>query len=337
MIRVALDAMGGDHAPQSEVDGAALALHELPDDVVLTLVGRPEVIEEHLARHPGINRARLQVVEAREVIGMDEKPLAAVRRKQDSSLVVGMGLHRAGRVDAFVSAGNTGATLAAATIGLGLHNGVDRATVASLFPAPDGAVLVLDGGANVDCSAKELINFAYLGSIYMRDVLHRENPKVALLNIGEEDTKGTAVVREVHAALRQHPRLNYVGNVEGRDVVVPHPVHGRLDVVVCDGFVGNIVLKFYESMGRLVTGLIHRQNPELLAHPDLKPLMRFLDYSEYGGAPLLGVKGIAIICHGSSTSAAIKNAIHRAVESVRANLSAHIAAELNLREAATPS
>ncbi len=337
MIRVALDAMGSDHAPESEVDGAALALRELPADVALTLVGRAEVIEAHLARHPELDRSRLDVVDAREVIGMDEKPLAAVRSKRDSSLVVGLGLHRKGAAAAFVSAGNTGATLAASTILLGLHDGVERATVASLFPAPDGPVLVLDAGANVDCSAKELINFAYLGSIYMRDVLHRTTPKVAVLNIGEEDTKGTAVVREVHAALRQHPRLNYVGNVEGRDIVVPHPVHGHVDVVVCDGFVGNIVLKFYESMGRVVTRLLQRESPALLDNPDMRPLMRFLDYSEYGGAPLLGVKGISIICHGSSSAAAIKNAIHRAVESVRGGLSEHIAAELNVRDAVVAS
>lgn len=334
MIRVALDAMGGDHAPAAEVDGAALALREFPTDIMLTLVGRREVISTHLARHPDLDRARLDIVEASEVIGMDEKPLAAVRRKPDSSLVVGLTRQRDGKADAFVSAGNTGATLAASTILLGLHDGVDRATVASLFPAADGPVLVLDAGANVDCTAKELINFAYLGSIYMRDVQHRTTPKVALLNVGEEDTKGTSVVREVHAALRQHPRLNYVGNIEGRDIVVPHPVHGRIDVVVCDGFVGNIVLKFYESIGRLVTGLIQRQSPALLSNPDLKPLMRFLDYGEYGGAPLLGVKGVSIICHGSSTALAVKNAIGKAVESVRSNLSAHIAAELNVREAA---
>ena len=334
MIRVALDAMGGDHAPAAEVDGAALALRELASDITLTLVGRPDVIHTHLARHPDLDRSRLDVVAASDVIGMDEKPLAAVRRKPDSSLVVGLTRQRDGKADAFVSAGNTGATLAASTILLGLHDGVDRATVASLFPAADGPVLVLDAGANVDCTAKELINFAYLGSIYMRDVQHRTAPKVGLLNVGEEDTKGTSVVREVHAALRQHPRLNYVGNIEGRDIVVPHPVHGRVDVVVCDGFVGNIVLKFYESIGRLVTGLIQRQSPELLGNPGLKPLMRFLDYGEYGGAPLLGVKGVSIICHGSSTALAVKNAIAKAVESVRGNLSAHIAAELNVREAA---
>ncbi len=337
MIRVALDAMGGDHAPAAEIDGAELALRELPPDFVLTLVGQPAVIEEHLARHPGIDRTRLAIVEATEVIGMAEKPLSAVRRKPDSSLVVGLGLHRDGLVDAFVSAGNTGASLAASTILLGLHDGVDRATVASLFPAAEGPVLVLDAGANLDCSVKELVNFAYLGSIYMRDVVGRVAPKVGLLNVGEEDEKGNALVREAHRVLRDHPRLNYVGNIEGRDIAVPHPRHGRIDVVVCDGFVGNIVLKFYESMGRLVAALLGRESPGLLESDAMKPLMRFLDYSQYGGGPLLGVRGVPIICHGSSNANAIKNAIRKAVESVHGGLSDHIAAELALRDAKPPA
>lgn len=332
MIRVALDAMGGDHAPATEVDGAALALRELPPEFVLILVGQPDRIEAELSRYPDLDRSRLTVVPATQVIGMAEKPLSAVRKKPDSSLVVGLGLHRDGHADAFVSAGNTGALLAGGTILLGLHDGVERATVASSFPAPDGYVLVLDAGANVDCSAKELINFAYLGSIYARDVMGRQEPKVGLLNVGEEDEKGNAVVREAHAALRTHPRLNYIGNIEGRDVVIGHPTHGRVDVVVCDGFVGNILLKFYESMGKVLGRVLKAESPELLRSPQMAPLMRFLDYSEVGGAPLLGVKGVQIICHGSSTPIAIKNAIRYAVNSVRVGLSDHIAAELSLRD-----
>lgn len=333
MIRVALDAMGGDHAPAAEVAGAALALAEFDADFSLVLVGRPDAIEAELAKHPEMDRTRLTVVPADDVIGMGEKPLHAVRKKPNSSLVVGLSLHRDGEADAFVSAGNTGAILAGSTILLGLHDGVDRATVASSFPAPDGFVLVLDSGANLDCTPKELVNFAFLGSIYMRDVIGRPSPKVGLLNVGEEDEKGNAIVREVHQALKQHPQLNYVGNIEGRDIVVPHPVHGHIDVVVCDGFVGNVVLKFYESMGRLVYGLLKRESPALLTMPEMRPLLRFLDYSEYGGAPLLGVKGVPIICHGSSSPQAIKNAIRMAIESVRGDLSAHIAAELALRAA----
>ena len=333
MIRVALDAMGGDHAPATEVAGAALALRELPPEFSLLLVGQPDAVEAELARYPDLDRSRLTVVPAAEVVGMAEKPLAAVRKKPNSSLVIGLGLHRDGAADAFVSAGNTGALLAGGTILLGLHDGVDRATVASSFPAPDGYVLVLDAGANVDCTAKELLNFAYLGSIYARDVMGRPEPKVGLLNVGEEDEKGNAIVREAHAALRSHPRINYVGNIEGRDVVVGHPKHGRIDVVVCDGFVGNILLKFYESMGKVLGRVLKAESPGLLQSPEMAPLMRFLDYSEVGGAPLLGVKGVQIICHGSSTPIAIKNAIRYAVNSVRVGLSDHIAAELSMRDA----
>lgn len=332
MIRVALDAMGSDGAPAVEIDGAALALAELPPDFSLTLVGRPEAIEPELTRYPGLDRERLTIVPATDVIGMGEKPLSAVRRKPDSSLVVGLGQHRDGKADAFVSAGNTGAVLAGSTVLLGLHDGVDRATVASLFPAANGSVLVLDAGANVDCSSKELVNFARLGSIYMRDVVGCADPKVGLLNVGEEEEKGGAVVRETHQLLKLQPRIQYVGNIEGRDIVVPHPVHGPLDVVVCDGFTGNVVLKFYESIGGLVRGLIKRHSPDLAGSSLMQPLMRYLDYSEYGGAPLLGVRGVAIICHGSSTPLAIKNAIRKAVESVRAGLSEHIAAEMTTHE-----
>ncbi|MGH7594666.1 MAG: phosphate acyltransferase PlsX, partial [Gemmatimonadales bacterium] len=223
-------------------------------------------------------------------------------------------------------------TLAAATLLLGLHDGVDRAAVASLFPAADSVVLVLDAGANVDCTVKELVNFARLGSIYMRDVIGRAQPAVGLLNVGEEDEKGTAVVRETHKALKRQPRIRYIGNIEGRDIVVPHPEHGQVDVVVCDGFTGNAVLKFYESMGPLVTGLIRKESLALLSSRELQPLLRFFDYATYGGAPMLGVRGIPVIAHGVSNASAIRSAIRRAMESVRGGLSEHIAAEMAVRE-----
>lgn len=327
MIRVALDAMGGDLAPAAEVDGAALALRELPPDFSLLLVGQTDAITAQLERHADLDRSRIEVIDAPEVITMDDKPLQAVRQKRKSSLVVGLGLHQAAKADAFVSAGNTGAILAASTVLLGLHDGVDRATVASLLPTAAGPVLLLDAGANLECSARELVNFAHLGTVYMRDLVGRAQPVVGLLNVGEEEEKGTAVVREAHQLLSADPRLNYAGNIEGRDIVVPHPRHGHIDVVVADGFVGNVVLKFYESMGRLVDSLIRRDAPALLTRPEMKPLMRFLDYGEYGGAPLLGVRGIPIICHGSSSALAIKNAVRKAVESARAGLDAHIAEE----------
>jgi glycerol-3-phosphate acyltransferase PlsX len=232
VIRVALDAMGGDHAPEAEVAGALAALAEFPGDFVIQLVGRTEAIEAELARHPGVDRRRLEIIEAPDVVGMGEKPLSAVRKKPNSSLVVGLSLQKAGRSDAFISAGNTGATLAAGTIVLGLHEGVARATVATPFPTADLHVIVLDGGANVDCTARELLNFAWLGSIYARDILGRESPTVGLLNVGEEEEKGTAVVREAHALLKQQVGLNYCGNIEGRDILAGHPRHGHIDVVV---------------------------------------------------------------------------------------------------------
>jgi phosphate acyltransferase len=334
VIRVAVDAMGGDHAPQAEIAGALEALAAFPDKFLIQLVGRSDVIAAELAKHPEADRSSLEIHEAVEVIGMAEKPLAAVRKKRKSSIVVGLTMQAEGRSDAFVSAGNTGAILAASTILLGLHDGVERATVATLFPTASQPVLVLDGGANVDCSARELVGFAYLGSVYMRDVQRRPSPTVGLLNVGEEDEKGNAITREAHALLKQSPRLHYIGNVEGRDIVAGHHKYGEVDVVVCDGFVGNVVLKFYESVGRLIIGLIKQRVPDLLARPELKDLFRVLDYSTYGGAPLLGVKGVAIICHGASPSNAIKNAIRVAVQSVEADLSKHIGAEFAQREAA---
>src|SRR3954464_7213387 len=325
--------MGGDNAPQAEIAGALEALAAFPDKFVIQLEGRPDVITAELAKHPQADRSRLEIHEAAEVIGMGEKPLAAVRKKRKSSIVVGLSMQAEGRSDAFVSAGNTGAILAASTILLGLHDGVERATVATLFPTATQPVLVLDGGANVDCSPRELVGFAYLGSVYMRDVLRRPSPTVGLLNVGEEEEKGNAISREAHALLRRSPRLHYIGNIEGRDIVAGHHKFGVVDVVVCDGFVGNVILKFYESVGRLFVGLVKQLVPDLLQRAELRELFRILDYSEYGGAPLLGVKGVSIICHGASTPNAIKNAIRVAVQSVEVDLSRHIGAEFAQREA----
>jgi glycerol-3-phosphate acyltransferase PlsX len=261
------------------------------------------------------------------VVGMAEKPIAAIRKKPKSSLMIGLGLQKSGKSDAFISAGNTGASLAAATVLLGLHEGVMRATVATPFPTADDPVVVLDGGANVDCSPRELVGFAYMGTVYARDVLGKASPVVGLLNIGEEDEKGTAMVKEAHLLLKTAEGLNYVGNIEGRDIVAGHAKHGHIDVVVCDGFVGNVVLKFYESVARLIVRLVKRNAPEILERDDVREVFRVLDYSQYGGAPLLGVKGICIICHGASSPNAIKNAIRVAVQSAQAGLSQHIGAE----------
>lgn len=333
MIRVAIDAMGGDQAPRTEVEGVALALRELPPVFRVQLTGQTAVIEAELARHPDLDRGRIEVVEAPEVIGMAEKPLQAVRRKQKSSLVVGLALQAKGKSDAFISAGNTGALLAASTVLLGLYDGVERAAVGALLPTVDGPVLLLDAGANVDCSPRELVGFAHLGTVYMRDLMSRPTPKVGLLNVGEEEEKGTAVVKEAHRLLKHDARLNYLGNVEGRDILGGHPKHGRLDVVVADGFVGNVVLKFYESVMFLVRHLAEVGAPDMWERKEIRSAFRMLDYSQYGGAPLLGVKGVSIICHGSSNANAIRHAIRVAVQSVEVQLTGHIAAEFAEREA----
>ena len=335
MIRIALDVMGGDNAPVVEIEGVSRALSELEQDVLFQLVGLPAVIEAELAKHPEIDRSRIEIIEATEVIGPADKPLVAIRKKQNSSIVLGLGLQKAGKSDAFVSSGNTGAILAASTVLLRLHDGVERATVATPFPTADRPVIVVDGGANVDCTPRELQSFAYLGSVYVRDIMRVAKPVVGLLNIGEEDGKGNAVTKEAHRLLKESDGINYVGNIEGNDMIAGHSKFGHVDVVVSDGFVGNIVLKFYESVARLVLRLVKDNAPDILERDDVQEVFRILDYAEYGGAPLLGVKGITIICHGSSTANAIKNALRVAVQAVEAGLSDHIAAEFSARKAAS--
>jgi glycerol-3-phosphate acyltransferase PlsX len=327
VIRVALDAMGGDYAPEVEVEGAVQALRDLPPTFRVQLVGRTGDIEAALRRVPVGDRSRLEIVEAPEVVGMGEKPLAAVRGKPNSSIAVGLGLQKKGASDAFISAGNTGAVMAACTLLLRLHPGVQRAAIGALFPTARQPVLVLDSGANVDCDARELVGFAHLGSVYARDVLGRRRPAVGLLNIGEEDEKGNAAAKEAHQLLKTATGLRYIGNVEGRDIPTGEARDQTLDVVVCDGFVGNVVLKFYESAARVFIALVNREAPDILQRPEMGKVLTALDYSTYGGAPLLGVQGVAIICHGSSPAKAIRNAVRVAVQMVESHLSRDIGAE----------
>jgi len=327
VIRIALDAMGGDNAPRVEVEGAALALQELPPEFRVQLVGRNADIEAALAKTAGVDRSRIDVVDAPEVVGMGEKPLAAVRGKPRSSIAVGLELQKKGNSDAFISAGNTGAVMAASTLLLRLHPGVQRAAIGTLLPTATKPVLLLDAGANVDCDARELVGFAHLGAVYARDVLGRTTPTVGLLNVGEEDEKGNAVTKEAHQLLKQTPGVKYVGNVEGREIPAGEARGQPLDVVACDGFVGNVVLKFYESAARVFVSLMKREVPEVLKLPGMANVLKVLDYATYGGAPLLGVRGVVIICHGSSPAKAIKNAIRVAVQAVNSHLSDDIAAE----------
>ena len=328
MIRIALDAMGGDHAPQAEVEGTAQALRELPADFHVQLVGRTADIEAALTKVSAVDRSRIEIVDAPEVVAMGDKPLAAIRGKPRSSIAVGLGLQKKRKSDAFISAGNTGAVMAASTLLLRLHSGVQRAAIGALFPTAGQPVLVVDAGANVDCDARELVGFAHLGCVYARDVLGRPNPTVGLLNIGEEDEKGNAVVKEAHQLLKRTSGLNYIGNVEGRDIP-PAEARGKpLDVVVCDGFVGNVVLKFYESAARVFVSLMKREAPAALQLPEMANVLKVLDYATYGGAPLLGVQGVVIICHGASPAKAIKNAIRVAAELARSEVNKHIRVDI---------
>lgn len=323
MSRIALDAMGGDYAPGAAVEGAIEALDELPSGTEVVLFGRTQEINAAIEECGGAPGS-LRVIDAPEVIEMSEKPLVAVRGKRKSSIRLGLESQKAGETDAFVSAGNTGAVMAASALILGLHSGVERPAIAALFPTAAKPVLVLDAGANIDCSPAELRGFAHIGNVYAHDVLGRESPAVGLLNIGEEEEKGYKAVRKAFEELRSDPGLNFVGNVEGRDIL-----KGDLDVVVCDGFVGNVVLKFYESVARLFTGLLQREmERDVLESEAMGRVLTVLDYSEYGGAPLLGVRGVSIICHGRSPARAFKNAIGVALRAVESGLSQHIGAEM---------
>jgi len=320
VTRIALDASGGDYAPERPVAGALDALRQLPDSCHIVLVGPRDGIEAELAQQDGPTPDRLSIVHAPEIIGMGEKPLAAIRSKRQSSIVVGLTLHQQGEVDAFISAGNTGAMMVASRFVLGLHDGVERPAIGTVLPTVTDPVLLLDAGANVDCNARELYGFAQLGSVYARDVFDRDRPKVGLLNIGEEEEKGNTVAKEAYALLREQPHVTFVGNVEGGDVL-----QGVCDVVVCDGFVGNIVLKFYESAGRTFADLLQREFPaDVLKTEGAARAFEFLDYSTYGGAPLLGVKGVSIICHGRSSPRAFTNAIRVAKHAADNHLSDHI-------------
>jgi glycerol-3-phosphate acyltransferase PlsX len=332
LARIALDAMGGDFAPRATVAGALLALSELDPAHSIQLVGQSAVINGELdalardAEYAAVSaqRGRLDIVEAAEIIAMTDKPAAAVRGKPNSSMLVGLRLQADGQSDAFVSAGNTGAQMAASMLVLRLHAGLKRPAIATVFPTARKPVVVLDSGANVDCSPDELAQFARLGVVYAEDILGRDNPAVGLLSIGEEAEKGNAVVKEAHQLL-QSGGINFVGNVEGRDLPVGACDRGPIDVVVCDGFVGNVVLKFYEAIAPFIIGLLKTSG---LDERTMMKALKQLDYSEHGGAPLLGVNGVSIISHGKSSPRAIKNAIKVAVQAIETRMDEHIGRRL---------
>ncbi|HEY8175789.1 MAG TPA: phosphate acyltransferase PlsX [Gemmatimonadaceae bacterium] len=326
MARIALDAMGGDHAPQAPVAGALEALAELDAEHTIQLIGRRASIEselDRLGRSSDGQKKRLEIVDAPDVIEMNEKP-TAVRGKPNSSMMVGLRLQPDGKSDAFVSAGNTGAQMAASMLLLRLHAGLKRPAIATIFPTAKRPVVVLDSGANVDCSAEELVQFARLGAVYAEDILGRSSPAVGLLSIGEEPEKGNVVTKETHGLLAESG-LNFLGNCEGRDLPAGTCHYGDLDVVVCDGFVGNVILKFYEAVAPLMIRMLVNEG---MQEQTIRSALRQLDYSEHGGAPLLGVKGVSIICHGRSSPRAIKNALKIAVQAVDSRMNEHIGRRL---------
>jgi glycerol-3-phosphate acyltransferase PlsX len=299
--------MGGDHAPAEIVKGALLAVAEYPVEVLL--VGKEEVVRKELAGADSVRN--IEVVDAREVVEMDDTALAPLRRKRNSSVRVCANLVAEGRADAFVSAGNTGATWTSARAVMGMIEGVSRPALATILPNVKHHTLLLDVGANVDAKPNHLREFAVMGHFYAQMVFGIEAPRVGLLSIGEEEGKGNELTKETFRVLKE-TGLNFVGNVEGRDIY-----NGSVDVVVCDGFIGNVVLKASEALGEMVSTLLRtemtrslpRKLAGLLAGDAFDALKRRMDYSEYGGAPLLGVKGGCIVCHGRSNAKAIKNAI----------------------------
>ena len=332
MARVALDAMGGDYAPAAPIGGALLALAELGSEHRVQLIGLEEPITTQLASHLAGEYARvasvadrIDIIGATEVIDPADKPSAVIRGKPRSSMHVGLRLQADGKSDAFVSAGNTGAQMALSIMVLRLHDGVSRPAIATVFPTARQNIVVLDSGANVDCSPQELVQFARLGSVYAEDILGCAQPVVGLLNIGEEAEKGNASVKEAFQLLRESG-LNFQGNIEGRDIPLGRTDRGPIDVVVCDGFVGNVVLKFYESVAPMVIKLLRDHGAIDQAH--LQDALGHLDYSDTGGAPLLGVRGVSIISHGKSSVRALKNAIKVAARAAEMHLDEHIGKRL---------
>lgn len=322
-MRVALDAMGGDYAPAAVVEGAVLAAREYGIEVAL--VGLEDAIRAQLIRH-NTRGLKLPIVPASETIEMYDHPVQAVRQKKDSSIVVGIRLVKDGEAAAFVSAGNTGACMAAAFFGLGRIPGIERPALATVFPTLRGKCVLVDVGANADCRPEHLLQFALMGSVYMERIFGVERPRVALLSIGEEETKGNQLVIEAHRLLANAP-LNFVGNVEGKDIPA-----GTADVVVCDGFVGNVVLKFGEGVAATLRAIMAEELTRtwwqklaaLALRSAFRRMYKRMDYAEYGGAPLLGVQGVVIVAHGRSNARAIKNALRVAKQAVEQGLVEHI-------------
>lgn len=329
-MKIALDAMGGDYAPGEIIKGAVEALN-LYNDLKIVLVGRENDINKELGDN--YNKDRIEIINADEIISMDDSPIKAIRKKKNSSIVKGLDLLKANEIDAFISAGNTGAVMSAALFGPGRIKGIKRPSIMINFPNIVGQTVVLDNGANTDTKPEHLLQFAIMGQIYAEKVLEIKNPRVGLLSIGEEKEKGNQLVKETYPLLEGDPRIsNFIGNVEGRDIF-----NGECDIVVCDGFVGNIVLKTTEGVASFMFRLLKNALTKslrakigaLLLKPYLKALLEKTDYHQYGGAPLLGINGVVIIGHGSSDKIAITNAVRAARDTVLKDVVNYIEKEIN--------
>lgn len=316
-MKVVLDAMGGDHAPQVNIEGAVQTVQE-SDDTEVILVGDETAIRKELKGRK-YKAERISVVHASQVVEMHESPTVAIRKKRDSSIRVGVGLVKAGEADAFVSAGHSGVVMGTSLLLLGMSKGVDRPAIATLMPTLRDTFILLDVGANVDCKPENLHQFALMGNIYCKLILGREKPKVGLLSIGEEDVKGNELTKEAFKLIRRSS-INFIGNIEGKDIFT-----GAADVVVCDGFTGNIALKISEGLAEVILKMLKREISNvtagrigyLMLKPAIRNFKKRTDYDEYGGAPLLGINGTSIISHGRSSAKAIRNALRVADDFAR--------------------
>lgn len=313
-VKVALDAMGGDNAPGEIIKGAIDAVH-MRQDIQVVLVGQEDVIREELSRY-AYDEKQILIRQASEIIETAEQPVMAIRRKKDSSIVVGMNMVRQGEADAFVSAGSSGAVLVGGQVIVGRIKGIERPPLAPLIPTEKGVSLLIDCGANVDARASHLVQFAQMGSIYMEHVVGIRNPRVAIVNIGAEEEKGSALVKETFPLLKECSGIHFVGSIEARDIP-----QGAADVIVCEAFVGNVILKLYEGLSdtlirvikKGLTSTVKSKIGAALALPALKKTIKSFDASEYGGAPLLGLNGLVVKVHGSSKAKEVKNAVIQCV------------------------
>lgn len=331
MITVAVDAMGGDYAPGEMVAGAVEAVKARPGIQVL-LVGQEEAVSLELSKHT-YDKDRIRVVNATEVIATEEPPVNAIRKKKDSSIVVGMNLVKKGEADAFVSAGSSGAILVGGQVIVGRVKGVERPPLAPLIPTEKGVSLLIDCGANVDARSSHLVQFAQMGSIYMEHVMGIKNPRVAIVNIGAEEEKGNALVKETYPLLKDCKGINFIGSIEAREIP-----HGGADVIVCEAFVGNVILKLYEGVGATLISMVkggmmstlRSKIGALLVKPALKATLKSFDGSQYGGAPLLGLKGLVVKTHGNSKRTEVRNSIIQCVTFKEQDISGKIRRSLDV-------